>query len=377
MRRGARSAPYGLAFGHAAGDTDFDGDHDSTDSTAISGWNGNDPFVDVDLDGDVDNADDTAADADSLGWDVLSSDDVNSRYGNAGYTQDRDLATIAHMRYRVYKIDLGRWVTRDPAGYIDGVSLYQYTRSQSLRSLDPLGLGAQFSTTLATHCGGGGVDSTRCDPPPVLGPDPYDPSPGCQGAIDKFEQSDYYKSVVAEMARRGCSPPRILCIDCGLGPWNPEEGGLGGRTQCGPSGGIFICDNGRPAEMYEQTLAHELIHALDCCAWGLPGEGSCEQRICTEARAYARVDCIHLRGQHREFQRCVYNKTKANVCALDPECCGWWDKNPDEAFKIIRNCASSDLLDPPPLPNPLPDPPDPIGPFPLLSEDGDGSSSSD
>ncbi|MFG0285983.1 MAG: hypothetical protein ACF8R7_16320 [Phycisphaerales bacterium JB039] len=29
-------SPCGQAFGHAAGDTDFDGDHDSTDSTAIT-----------------------------------------------------------------------------------------------------------------------------------------------------------------------------------------------------------------------------------------------------------------------------------------------------------------------------------------------------
>ncbi|MFG0251934.1 MAG: hypothetical protein ACF8NJ_03570, partial [Phycisphaerales bacterium JB038] len=42
----------------------------------------------VDIAIEVDNADDTAADADTLGWDVLSSDDVNSRYGNAGYTND-------------------------------------------------------------------------------------------------------------------------------------------------------------------------------------------------------------------------------------------------------------------------------------------------
>ncbi|MFG0251932.1 MAG: hypothetical protein ACF8NJ_03560 [Phycisphaerales bacterium JB038] len=103
-------SPYGQAFGHAAGDTDFDGDHDSTDSTAISGWNGNDPFVDVDLDGDVDNADDTAADADSLGWDVLSSDDVNSRYGNVGYTQDRDISQFYHGRGYVYSNLLGRMV---------------------------------------------------------------------------------------------------------------------------------------------------------------------------------------------------------------------------------------------------------------------------
>src|SRR5690606_30681715 len=63
-----------------------------------------------------------------------------NRLGYAGYIHDRDVATAAHVRYRVYKIDLGRWAQRDPAEYIDGPSLYEFARSSPLSHLDPTGL---------------------------------------------------------------------------------------------------------------------------------------------------------------------------------------------------------------------------------------------
>ena len=133
-------SPYGQPFGIAAGDTDFDGDHDATDDTAITGWNGAlkpyRAYADVNLDGSINSSDATAADADSLGWDVLTSDDVLNRIGYAGYIHDRDVATAAHIRYRVYKIDLGReLLTR-----IGVVNLMQLRRVQAsqLQRLDVL-----------------------------------------------------------------------------------------------------------------------------------------------------------------------------------------------------------------------------------------------
>jgi RHS repeat-associated protein len=43
-------------------------------------------------------------------------------------------------RNRAYASNLGRWLTRDPIGYVDGRNLYQYTSSNPMRSFDPLGL---------------------------------------------------------------------------------------------------------------------------------------------------------------------------------------------------------------------------------------------
>ena len=52
---------YGVPFCMPAGDTDVDGDADSTDRTQIQNWSGgSDIRGDLDLDGDVDAADETA-----------------------------------------------------------------------------------------------------------------------------------------------------------------------------------------------------------------------------------------------------------------------------------------------------------------------------
>ena len=45
------------------------------------------------------------------------------------------------FRNRVYSPTLGRWLQQDNAGgYVDGLNLYQYTRSQLVDALDPFGL---------------------------------------------------------------------------------------------------------------------------------------------------------------------------------------------------------------------------------------------
>ena len=39
-----------------------------------------------------------------------------------------------------YSPTIGRWMQRDPAGYVDGASLYQYERSDAASGVDPTGL---------------------------------------------------------------------------------------------------------------------------------------------------------------------------------------------------------------------------------------------
>jgi RHS repeat-associated protein len=43
-------------------------------------------------------------------------------------------------RMRWYEANLGRWLTRDPAGYVDGLNVYQFVRSNPLMFVDPTGL---------------------------------------------------------------------------------------------------------------------------------------------------------------------------------------------------------------------------------------------
>ncbi|MEM1228880.1 MAG: RHS repeat-associated core domain-containing protein, partial [Planctomycetota bacterium] len=63
----------------------------------------------------------------------------DSRVGYAGYLENAPgQGWLA--RNRVYTPANGRWITRDPAGYVDGTSLYQYSRSRPLLMSDPTGL---------------------------------------------------------------------------------------------------------------------------------------------------------------------------------------------------------------------------------------------
>ncbi|MEQ8845225.1 MAG: RHS repeat-associated core domain-containing protein [Phycisphaerales bacterium] len=159
QRERAHFSPYGRVFGMVAGDTDatgFDGDYDGTDESTISGWAGASlpyrAYVDIDLDGDVDTTDAGYTASDSMGWDVLSRD--GSTIGYAGYVQDDYVPTLNHVRHRVLKTDLGRWVQRDPAGYVDGASLYEYVRSTPIKYRDQTGLAA-----VSAACAGLGCDT--------------------------------------------------------------------------------------------------------------------------------------------------------------------------------------------------------------------------
>jgi len=66
-----------------------------------------------------------------------------SRYGNPFlWTGQRRDATTGqyHFWARTYSPHLGRWLQRDPLGYVDGINLYEPGRSSMLDFNDPLGL---------------------------------------------------------------------------------------------------------------------------------------------------------------------------------------------------------------------------------------------
>lgn len=64
------------------------------------------------------------------------------------------LCTTADVCGRVYEATTGRWLTRDPAGFVDGPNLYQYVQSNPLASRDPLGL---MCTRAVGACGQAGM----------------------------------------------------------------------------------------------------------------------------------------------------------------------------------------------------------------------------
>jgi RHS repeat-associated protein len=57
----------------------------------------------------------------------------------SGYWLDAETGYML-SRMRWYDPEAGRWITRDPAGYVDGLSLYLYVKSNPLGLWDPTGL---------------------------------------------------------------------------------------------------------------------------------------------------------------------------------------------------------------------------------------------
>jgi len=57
----------------------------------------------------------------------------------AGYWRDTETG-LYHVRHRMYHVRLCLWLTRDPEGYVDGMSLYAYVQCGPLIGTDPLGL---------------------------------------------------------------------------------------------------------------------------------------------------------------------------------------------------------------------------------------------
>jgi RHS repeat-associated protein len=53
---------------------------------------------------------------------------------------DNGSLKIQYNRNRSYDYSTGRWLQRDPIGYVDGMNLYQYVKSNPIRLMDPLGL---------------------------------------------------------------------------------------------------------------------------------------------------------------------------------------------------------------------------------------------
>lgn len=137
---------YGVPFGLPGLDTDSDGDFDSTDAGNIGGTY--DVREDFNLDGVADISDlldalDKLGGFQALGWGAMSSSLTANRRGYAGYEYDPVLETagrhLYHIRRRAYDAGAGRWMRRDPMGYIDGLGLYRYCKNRPHRLNDPSG----------------------------------------------------------------------------------------------------------------------------------------------------------------------------------------------------------------------------------------------
>jgi RHS repeat-associated protein len=143
-----RYSPYGEPTTYLLADYNRDGVVNSTDYTVFDdefqfGGSVGALTADLDFSGSID-TDDLDRFNESLSeFSGLSGIGFTSRIGNrlgyAGYHWD-SAGSLYHVRYRVYRPDLGRWMQRDPIAYIDGMNLYQYASSKANILVDSLGL---------------------------------------------------------------------------------------------------------------------------------------------------------------------------------------------------------------------------------------------
>ncbi len=71
----------------------------------------------------------------------LSSSSVDNPYFFTGRRLDTETG-LYYYRNRYYNPETGRFLTPDPVGYSQGLNLYTYCYNNSVRYVDPMGLGA-------------------------------------------------------------------------------------------------------------------------------------------------------------------------------------------------------------------------------------------
>ncbi len=144
QKEGARYEPYGNPFGSPEGDTNSDGRTNGTDETQMDTWinaSAYDLRGDMDLDGDVDATDKglvLTASGTTAGYGELSN--RGNRKAYPGFNVQQANAVLSSVRHRAYHAVLGRWMQRDPLGYVDGPSLLLYSAANPLVLIDPVGL---------------------------------------------------------------------------------------------------------------------------------------------------------------------------------------------------------------------------------------------
>jgi RHS repeat-associated protein len=123
---------------------DFDGDGEVTlaDHSAFdAAYQNLEPAADFSGDGVVDGTDSEMF-TEALIAEFFGAPPDEVRISYAAYVRD-PLMEILLARHRWYDSRAGRWLTRDPAGYVDGLSLYLFVKGNPLGLVDPTGLRAK------------------------------------------------------------------------------------------------------------------------------------------------------------------------------------------------------------------------------------------
>ena len=161
--------------------------------------------------------------------------------------------------FRSYNPYFGLWISRDIFGELGGKCLVRFLDNNSISKFDFLGW----------------MDRSECQ----------------KAVDDALASSVSVKSLVNAISKLKCDIPSVECACC--------EANANGQTKAGYyerprwlffGNNITICNNVNcnvDAVSIEQTLFHELVHALQNCRDKL--KSSCDGVICAEVQAYYRT----------------------------------------------------------------------------------------
>lgn len=79
-------------------------------------------------------------------WNSQATSSYDNRILYCGYSYNYETG-LYHVRHREYSPALGRWIQRDPLGYVDGMGLYQYVRSSPAGAVDRWGTATESTTS--------------------------------------------------------------------------------------------------------------------------------------------------------------------------------------------------------------------------------------
>ena len=242
--------------------------------------------------------------------------------------------SLRYKRARYYSAQLGRFISRDPLGFVDGMSLYRAYFVPN--DLDPSGLACQ--------------------------------NENCEDAIRACLPKN--TDLISQIYFKGCTPPKFFC----------EEGECTGiaRFQF-RTNRVQICwkqwlkdkkqVENLGTDFCDLAVRHELTHALDNCHginWPDRGDDGCTKRVCSEIRAWSASKNLCQYGEGRRRDRCLQRLIGASIGI----CGKRWNPATVKFDNVWKKCYVKQGAPLPPWPYPD-DPESPwIPPAPPLPGEG-------